>query len=62
MSKDKTNVWSNTPSADVPDIVLPAHHPEDGHPNTDELRDVTTMEGFFFALFTLDNGHTGAYM
>ena len=54
MSKEGTNEWSNSPSAGVADIFLPAHRPEDGHPNTDEIRDITTMEGFFYALFTQD--------
>ena len=52
LSKDKSQTWFNTPSGDVPDIVLPAHFPEDGHPNQEDLQDVNTMEGFFFALFT----------
>ena len=53
-SKDKTNEWSKTPTAGVADILLPQHLPADGHPNPDEIRDVTTMEGFFYALFTQD--------
>ena len=52
LSKDKSQTWFNTPSGDVPDIVLPAHLPEAGHPNQEELRGVDTMEGFSFALFT----------
>ena len=46
-SKDKTNVWSNTPSAGVTDILLSAHLPEDGHPNVEELRDVYNYGGIF---------------
>ena len=51
-SKDKTQTWFNTPSGDAPDIVLSATIPEDGHPNQEELQDVTTMEGFFCSLHT----------
>ena len=54
LSKDKTNKWFNSPAPDVADMQLPQHLPEAGHPNHDELSDVRTMEGFFFALFTED--------
>ena len=51
-SKDLTQTWPNAPSGNVPDIILPDTIPAEGHPNRQELQNVDTMEGFFYALFT----------